>query len=1012
MVKYSFIFLLLCLVLALQGQEYFQQDVNYDIKVKLVDSIHTLEGEIKINYKNNSPNDLSELFFHLWGNAFKNRSTAFAQQKVRNFNTKFYYADEEEYGFYSDLDFKVDGNIVNWKLTKDHIDIAVLTLSEPLKSGASIVITTPFSLRIPNSFSRLGHVESSYQLTQWFPKPAVYDREGWHAMPYLDMGEFYSEFGDFDVEITLPENYFVGATGELLTTAETERIRKRISYTDEYLKDTLSLHLAFPESSSTYKTIRYKAENVHDFAWFADKRFLIQADTAILDSGQEIACYAFFTDFEKDLWASGAFYVKRAVEFYSSRVGNYPYSQATAIQSALSAGAGMEYPMVTVIGPSSTAPALDQVITHEVGHNWFYGVLASNERSYPWMDEGMNSYHDHKYTETYYSDFDQTGGALPARIKRQLEFSTLSYVYQIWARLGKDQAPNTHSDELTTVNYFLGAYEKPAMAFKFLEMYLGEDEFVAAMKDYYTRWKFKHPQPADTKASFESSTGKDLSWLFEGMLFSNDVYDYKIKSLSVGGGAMTVVNKGTVPAPLNITYISPQRDSVSKWEEGFLGSKEIQLPIEDPSLIEIDRERLSLDIHPANNDAKGDGTAILGRPRLRFLTGLRTSDQNKMFFLPTIGYNTSNLLQLGLGFHNYGVPLSNFQYYINPVLGSRKGEFIGSFEFRRDFPRRQGRLRNVSLALGGKSYHETYNDRFDYNLRFARLVPSIDFEWKERLVSPVSHFLTYRPIGIITESPIFDDLVGEVELSSKDQNLAIIHDLAYRYVRRSPIAPLEIRANAEYRSYTRGENYNRYLKLYASADAKYAYKENKFFELRGFAGFFPIHSEKSISTSAALGNYSLFHRGFNDYRYDHHFFDRNGQEGSLSRQVTRSDGGFKNGLTNSMPIGLSNNYLLSINLAIDLPFPWTNLLPIKPYFDAGVYSYKPTTVEPFRQEALYSAGLMLDFKRTIMIYFPIFSSDRINDVYAQTAETYLQRVSFTIDLNQLDPHRLKYWFYR
>jgi hypothetical protein len=849
-------------------------------------------------------------------------------------------------------------------------------------------------------------------LTQWFPKPAVYDREGWHAMPYLDMGEFYSEFGNFDVEITLPENYFVGATGELLTASEVAKMEERVSYTEEYLKDTLSLNLDFPESSSKYKTLRYRAENVHDFAWFADKRFLITHDKAILDSGKEVDCWALFTDFERDLWVNGAFYVKRAVEFYSENVGDYPYPQATAVQSALSAGAGMEYPMITVIGPSSTAPALDQVITHEVGHNWFYGILGSNERSYPWMDEGMNSYHDHKYTDLYYEDFDQAGGILPKRIKSQLEFPTLSYVYQIWARLGKDQAPNTHSNELTMVNYFLGAYEKPAMAFKFLELYLGEDDFITAMKDYYNAWKFKHPQPKDTKESFESSTGKDLSWLFDGMLFSNDVYDYKIESLGKDGKSMTIVNNGSIAAPLNISYINAQGASTSQWEEGFLGSKEIRLLIDDPAAIEIDKERLSLDINPSNNDIKGNGNALKGKPRLRFLSGLRTSDQNKMFVLPTIGFNTSNSLQLGLAFHNYGVPLSNFQYYINPGIGSRKGALIGSFEFRRDFPQRRGKLRNISIALGGKSFHEDYNERFDYNLRFTRVMPSIDLEWKTTMVSPVSHFLTYRPIGIITEFPIFSDIAGEVGLESKDQNLAIIHDLAYRYVRRSPIAPLDVRVNAEYRSYTRGEDDNQYLKIYTSADAKYAYKENKFFELRGFAGFFPIHSEKSISTSAALGNFSLFHRGFNDYRYDHHFFDRNGQDGFLSRQVTRSDGGFKNGLTNSMPIGLSNNYMLSVNVAVDLPFSWTNLVPIKPYFDGGLYTYKPTTVDPFRQEVLYSSGIMLDFRRTVMIHFPIFSSDRINNVYAQTAENYWQRISFTIDLDQLNLHRLKYWFYR
>jgi len=995
--------LLVILPTSLVGQEYFQQEVNYDIKVKLIDSIHTLAGKIEITYKSNAPEDLEEIYMHLWGNAFKTRTSAFAKQKLRAFDTEFYYAEEEEYGGYEGLDFLVDGRPVEWSFDDEHSDIAVLKLNKPLSTGGVIVISTPFQLRIPNSYSRLGHVKTSYQLTQWFPKPAVYDKNGWHPMPYLDMGEFYSEFGDFKVEITCPANYVIGATGSLKSESEIAFLEKKVRYSTSYLQDSLGNHLEYPPSSQEEKTIYYEAEDVHDFAWFADKRFLVQKEVARLASGKEVECWVYFTDFEKELWKKGAFYTKRAVEFYSERVGEYPYPQASAVQSALSAGAGMEYPMITVIGASGNAGALDQVITHEVGHNWFYGILASNERDYAWMDEGLNSYHDQKYTSIYYDDFSEVGNILPKKIKRQMEYSALAYAYHLWARIGKDQAPNTTSNDLTMINYFLGAYQKPAMAFQNLEHYLGEEKFVDAMRQYYDTWKFRHPQPEDVKASFEESTGKDLTWLFDGMLYSNSTYDYKLISVNPSDGKVVVENKGKIAAPMPLTIYKDSVDMETVWHDGFIGRKTLDVADLTGRTVEIDKDRLTLDINPGNNDLAAS------KPALKFLSGLKTSSKNKLFFFPMVGINAANLLQVGLVFHNYGIPLNNFQYYINPAIGTRNGELIGSFELRRDFPRRTGKLRNVSIAMGAKSFHETHNETFGYSLRFTRIQPSIDFEWKSKLVSPSSHYLTYRPMGIVTE---FAKIGRETGFEGKEQVWNFLHHLSYNYVKRSPIIPLDVSANAEFRQYDRGENRNQYLKIYGEANAKFAYKRGKFFEVRGFLGFFPLHSEGDISTSAATGNFSLFHRGFNDYRFDHHFVDRRAQEGFWSRQVTMQDGGFKNGITNSMPLGLSNNYMASINLSIDLPFDWSRKFPIKPYFDAGFYSYKPFTNDPFTQEVLWSGGLMIDFQKVLMIQFPLFSAEPINNVYAQTGGNFLQRVSFTFDLNRLNPHRQKFWFWR
>jgi hypothetical protein len=458
---------------------YFQQKVDYDINVSLDDKNHRLYGNISMIYHNQSPDTLRFIYIHLWPNAYKNNRTAFAAQFTENGDRSFHFAKKEERGFIDSLFFSVDGENAVWKPYAGQADIAKLELPKPLLPGASIKIASPFRVQIPKSVSRLGHVGESYQLTQWYPKPAVYDRDGWHPMPYLDQGEFYSEFGSFDVKITVPKNYVVAATGELQSPEEKAFIEDRIKLSETLNFDQLSLtDHPFPPSDSLFKTLHFRAENVHDFACFADKRFHVLKDKAKLPSGKEIDVFCYFTNEEANLWKRGPKFTARAVEFYSETIGEYPYPHATAVQSALGAGGGMEYPMITVIGLSYTFKALDIVITHEVGHNWFYGILASNEREHAWMDEGFNSYIESRYSNRYYpNSFDRT--------------NYLAYLLQ--SRQGIEQPSMTPSPKQTGINYFLGAYSKPTLTLRYLEQYWGREKMDRILKKYFGEWKFKHP---------------------------------------------------------------------------------------------------------------------------------------------------------------------------------------------------------------------------------------------------------------------------------------------------------------------------------------------------------------------------------------------------------------------------------------------------------------------------------------------------------------------------------------
>jgi hypothetical protein len=495
-------FLTNILLLSAKAQVYWQQHVAYTIDVSLNDKEKTLDGFEQIVYTNNSPDTLRFIWFHLWPNAYKNDKTAFSEQQLRNGDTRFYFSDKEQRGYINRLDFKVAGITAQTEDHPEHIDIIKVVLPQPLPPKQKITITTPFHVKLPYNFSRGGYNGQSFQLTQWYPKPAVYDRKGWHPMPYLDQGEFYSEFGSYDVRITVPKTFVVAATGVLQTEEEKAWLKNRENYTlpaahkqSRTTQKTRSIKTKtqppVPPAAKETKTLHYKQENIHDFALFANSDFIAKSDTLQLTSGRIITVSSFYTPSQKDLWSQSVRYAKEALRFYSAALGEYPYDVATVVQGPESMDGGMEYPTITVIAPPESAESLDGVIAHELGHNWFYGVLATNERQHPWLDEGLNTYYENRYmTEKWGS-----------------QSRAAEVLFQRKAFNKTDQPIATPSEEFSSINYFLSAYHKTAEWLHTLEQQMGREAFDAMMRRYYEEWKFKHPQPEDFKAMVTDALG-------------------------------------------------------------------------------------------------------------------------------------------------------------------------------------------------------------------------------------------------------------------------------------------------------------------------------------------------------------------------------------------------------------------------------------------------------------------------------------------------------------------------
>lgn len=512
-------FLVLFITIQLSAQQtYWQQQLRYDIKAELNDKDKSITGFEKIVYKNNSPSTLDFIWFHIWPNAYKNETTALLQQ-IKNDTARSKKMEEFGTGSIDGLAFKVNDQAAETEAhpNPQYIDIIKLLLDKPLLPGDSITISTPFKVTLPPYFSRSGYADGQFMACQWYPKPAVFDRDGWHEFPYLDMGEFYSEYADYTVSITVPSEYVVGATGVLQTKEELDAYKKvgTKNVTDRKGKPALYV----PAKKNEKKILSYYAEQVPDFAWFADKDFVIQYDTTQLPGGKVIDAFSYYHNKKNTIWNNSIDYVKDGVKKYSGWIGEYEYPVVQVVEGPKNnSSGGMEYPMVTLItSPDAKVESLDAVIAHEIGHNWFMGMLGSNERTHTWMDEGLNTYFQFRYEAEKYRSNSVFGDAIPKEVKEKSADEFLGIIYnaidkgipmQSAMDIPADKFPN--SDE-----YGLISYVKTALWMYLLEASIGPEKMELAIKNYFAKWKNKHPQPADMKAAFEEAIGSNLDKFFE-----------------------------------------------------------------------------------------------------------------------------------------------------------------------------------------------------------------------------------------------------------------------------------------------------------------------------------------------------------------------------------------------------------------------------------------------------------------------------------------------------------------
>jgi hypothetical protein len=978
--------LLICLIISgvlpeAFTQQYFQQEVNYTIHVALNDKLHELNAFETIEYINNSPDTLQFLYFHLWPNGYSDNNTQLARQLISTNGKGKLFNDPELRGFIDSLDFKIDGQKVQWDLLPGQTDICKILLNNSIKKGDTIQITTPFHVKIPKGvISRLGHIGESYQISQWYPKPAVYDRTGWHQMSYLDQGEFYSEFGRFDVSITLPSNYIVGATGNLQNNQEAEMLDKLAA--DTSWKSNLKNDVKddYPPSLEQLKTLRYTGDQIHDFAWFADKRFHVLKGTVKLpDSGNEITTWVMFSNNQAELWKNALHYVNNSIFYFSSLIGDYPYKSFTVVQSSLTVGSGMEYPGVALVGLTNDAYSLDEVIAHEVSHNWFYSALGSNERRYPYLDEGLASAYEQRYMnkqypkkklwEVYYNNrnlarFFQIE-KMP--VQRMLEIERL-----IQARNNLEQPINLAATDFTNSNYGIILYNKTAQGFTYLRTYLGDSLFDAAMHDYYLTWKSKHPQPDDLQKAFESRTNKNLSWFFCDYLGTTKRLDYKV--IRYKPQKLLVENRGELVSPLILYGMDGDSTRFTKWVDGFGGYKWVEIPRGNYSEIKIDSAHVMPETYRLNNNIRTSGIFRKTDPfQLQLLFTIEDPDKRILMFIPAVDWNSENGIMPGMILQNkYFLP-KKIDYVIMPFYSFKKSGIAGYGRVSYNITPYSAFIRMATISLEGTQYGAPGNQ--DYH----KIKAGVDLYFS---TPQMNKPLNQTVFGYY----YFASDLMQIELLRKAKMRSYLQ-LGYALKKNSIINPFDLLASIE--------SHKSYQKASVEFNYRYSYSGKKSgLDMRLFAG-------TMLKTDAGAPFYSFAAGGRTGrelYLFQGYYPDRFGifPNTFWSKQITVLEGGLVSIENDS--VGYSRN-LVSFSFTSNLPGR-TGRIPVKPFVNMVLCDNG--TGPLYKSSFYYEAGIKAGIWNFFEIYIPLLVSKNIETINS----TFSNRIRIVLTLESMTQLKL------
>lgn len=645
------------------GPGYWQQRVDCRVEATLDPVARRLTGTEWITYHNNAPDTLRELWWHLYQNVFRADSEGRerARELGRLFRTTKGMAVHRVETDGVTLETEIQGTLMR------------TPLAAPLPPGATLALRVEWEYEVPEGARlRTGSEGRDFGMTQWYPQIAVYDdQRGWDRTPYVGPGEFYLEYGDWEVRLTVPADYVVAATGvlenaeEVLTPAQAARLRSISA-------DSVVSIIAAQETGTARpvvagdegtKTWRFRARDVRDFAWAASPAYIWEATRTrgTAERAEGIPIYAFYKPREARFWQTeGALMARHAVEFFDAHFGRYIYPQATTVSGPVT---GMEYPMVAFAGRGDRVTnSLYLVIAHELGHQWYPMMIGSPEADYPFMDEGFNTFITSLAVRDRYGRSGLYNPKLSPAVRRWLpegDERLLNQTLYVQAARGERETPVlTHAHDMPLAALGIAAYQKPGTVLFMLADVIGAETLERALQEYYRRWLLKHPYPDDFFNTVEHVAGRDLDWFWNEWFVQTWQLDIAVTDVRQGpgeGGWTAEIElenreRARMPARIRLTLEDGSARDVRVEESPWAARRRTMLRADSlPArvrAVEVDPELWLADVNRLNNRWPRPRIALDARPNA-IMDLLPPLDAYRVGVRPSVWYSTRDGADVG-----------------------------------------------------------------------------------------------------------------------------------------------------------------------------------------------------------------------------------------------------------------------------------------------------------------------------------------------------------------------------
>lgn len=927
----------------------------------------TLSGALQDYISNNI------LYVHLPSNAFRNRNSDAHFQILKGRNAEYYFDKSLEQSGLNDLTISSGETILKYQFAAGREDLITIILPVENLNNPVKEITFRYNYIQPGNSGKEYHYYS-----EWYPYPVVIDDYNKLATNQSTLNDSPDTKRSFSVRIKKTEGTSI------------------ITNTSPISPDKS------PDGFESYFT------NQNDFVWLTvpESAEIVKSNLIVQENRTELII-ANFDDIN-----TKQFFDKKQIEsifqFYTEQVGPYPFDKLLIITDKRHFGTKI-FPGTAIIKIPEHTQHSSLFLTEVIGQVWLQNLIHFDKIHQHWYPEGIISYLREKYrmknlkTELIKSVQRHNFQLYDPVAVRKLNYENIYY--------RSNQSFGTKTDSLSHFNICCGQQESFGQLLNYFEAFTGDQYFGDKMKNFFQYSKDKITSPDELIQFLSGHQEKELMAIYERFMTSDVRIDYQIKNVEISDKTINVKvfnpTNESLPFPLYI-FINDSTEFI-KWYGGFTGKQNLKIEnvpdIKIINAVSADPFGLLPDYN-RNNNHYFPGKMLPSSPplKLRFITSENNTFTTDVLWSPLLLYNDNDKLMPGLVLANATESVSLFKYALIPAYSFSTKKWVGQAWVSQDQMIQSEKIKKIQYNISFKTFDFNRNDRLNYSQRFIKTEPAIELHFKNSKNCCNKSLLRYRFIWLQEQYPEFEFS----NFKALNNEHSIIQKLEYENSNDEFLSNQAFNVSLEYQQYSGfRSDAEKYLKLTASFNKKWMIDNEKFLNIRFFGSGFILNTARTINSFAnpfSRGTIALIHQGFNDYLYDEFFASRQNQNGKFANQVSLlSGGGFKTPVGSAYSIGMSNNFALAVNLSTDLPMklPW--FLPVKPYFDAGIYSVNES--DGFKTKHIWNSGLMLNFEEIFSINIPLIYSKELGNTVRSAHPGFLGRVNFSLHLDLASPWR-------